>query len=161
MLVAGRGTRVRDDGVARSVAAESPLGAGDGESAAGGTVELGTLPKPTSTTAADGGAVFRPVHKAVTEVVTPVVPAPQVTTPELVAPPTVAPPAAPAEPPAPTATEPAVELTVGIDGVLGLTVGDQCTGLEIAGTVLGCEPLTTGAPLEVITDGTLLNTLGL
>ena len=157
VLVAGRGTRVRDDGLARSVAAESPLGAGDGESAVGGSVELGNLPMPTSTTAADGGGVFQPSRAR--QVVTPVVSTPQISTPELVAPPTVAPPAAPPE--TAPATESAVELTVGIDGVLGLTVGDQCTGLELAGTVLGCAPLTTGAPLEIITDGSLLDSLGL
>jgi hypothetical protein len=83
-------------------------------------------------------------------------PAPPVT-------PTPAAPAAPSTdaPPATPAAEPAVEVTVGIDGVLGLTIGEQCTGLELAGTVMGCEPLTTGAPLEIITDGTLLDSLGL
>lgn len=162
VLVAGRGSRVRDDGLARSVAAESPLGAGDGESAVGGSVGLGSLPKPTSTTAADGGGVFTPVTRSVPEVVTPVVSTPHIATPEQVAPPRTPAPSAPAGPTAtPPVTEPAVEVTVGIDGVLGLTVGDQCTGLELAGTVLGCAPLTTGAPLEVITDGSLLNSLGL
>jgi hypothetical protein len=161
VLVAGRGTRIRDDGLARSVAAESPLGAGDGESAVGGSVELGSLPKPTSTTAADGGGVFKPIQRVASQVVTPVVSTPHISTPVVGGPSTVAPPTAPPDGPAPTAGEPAVELTVGIDGVLGLTIGDQCTGLEIAGTVLGCAPLTTGAPLEIITDGTLLDSLGL
>ncbi|MGH9273781.1 MAG: zf-HC2 domain-containing protein [Acidimicrobiales bacterium] len=155
VLVAGRGGRVRDDGLARSVTAESSLG--DGESAAGGSVDFdGSLPKPTSTTAADGGGVFRPVERAVAPVAD--IPTPEVVAPTPVAPTTPAP-SAPAAPTTPV--EPAIEVTVAVDGVLGLTVGDQCTGLELAGTVIGCEPATTGAPLDVITEGSLLNSLGL
>jgi hypothetical protein len=48
-----------------------------------------------------------------------------------------------------------------VEGVLGLTVGDECTGVEIAGTVIGCAPATTGAPVEVIPGGSLLGALGL
>ncbi len=166
ILVAGRGGRVRDDDLARSVADGEPLA--DGESAAGGDVGLdgGSPGAPTSNlapSAADasdalGAAARRTVNAtpaapapAPAPVLTPAAPAPQP------APPAVAP---QAPPPAPAA-EPAVELTVGVEGVVGLTIGDQCNGIDLAGTTLGCAPATTGAPLEVITDGTLLNALGL
>lgn len=157
VLVAGRGSKVRDDGLARSVAAELPLG-GEGESAAGGDVDLdGALSTtPPSTTAADGRGVPAPAPRAVA-------PIPAAVAPHTVTPPAATPttPVAPATPAPVTGAEPAVEVTVAIDGVLGVTVGDQCTGVDIAGTVIGCAPAATGAPLEVITDGSLLNSLGL
>ena len=158
VLVAGRGTRVRDDGLARSVTAESPLGAGNGESAVGGSVDTSAaLPKPTSTTAADGGGVATPVQRAVPPVA-------NISTPHVFAPapePAPAAPATPAAPSAPEAVEPALEVTVGIEGLVGLTIGDACTGLDVLGTVIGCAPKTTDAPLDVILDGALLNSLGL
>lgn len=157
VLVAGRGTRVRDDGLARSVTAESPFGGADGESAAGGTIDLdGGLPKPTSTTAADGHGVARPVERGAAVLTAPIAP-PAVTTPApVVVAPSTPTPSAPRDTP-----EPAVEVIVAVEGVLGITVGDQCTGLELAGTVIGCAPATTGEPVEVITGGSLLDALGL
>lgn len=156
VLVAGRGSKVKDDGLARSVAAELPIG--DGESAAGGANDLGVLPStPPSTTAADGGGVQRPLPRSDDS-------APVLAPPHTVAPSTpVASPTTPVAPTTPTAdvTEPAVEVTVAVDGLLGVTIGDQCTGIDIAGLVIGCAPATTGAPLEIITDGSLLNSLGL
>lgn len=172
ILVAGRGGRVRDDDLARSVAEGEPLG--DGESAAGGDVGLdddllgATTPTLAPAAPAANGSLSRTVQRTVASApvptpapapaVAPVAPvAPVTPEPEPAPPPAVAPPATPSPP----ATEPAVEVTVGVEGVLGLTVGDQCAGLELAGTTLGCAPATTGAPLEVITGGTLLDALGL
>lgn len=155
ILVAGRGGRVRDD-LARSAASGEPLA--DGESAAGGDPGLGDLSgRPTSTAEpAPVSARDATVRRTVTTAPAPAE-APVVTPPTPVLPPTTPP---SVEPPAPEPA-PVVEVTVGIDGVLGLTVGDQCTGIELAGTTIGCEPATTGAPLEVIPGGALLDPLGL
>lgn len=161
VLVAGRGSKVRDDGLARSVASELPIG-GEGESAAGGEIDLdgGLSSAPPSTTAADGRGVPAPLPRFTPEVA---LPAPVLAPPSAITPPAVTPatPVAPTTPTGPAAAEPALEVTVAVDGVLGVTVGDQCTGLDIAGVVIGCAPASTGAPLEVITDGSLLNSLGL
>jgi hypothetical protein len=160
VLVAGRGGRVRDDGLARSVASEV-LGA-DGENALGGSVGLdggATTPLPSAPDAL--ASLGQSARSAA-----PALPASEPTSvaPETVTPaPVVTPPSeAPTTPSAPVEeAEPAVEVTVGVEGVLGLTVGDECTGVEIAGTVIGCAPATTGAPVEVIPGGSLLGALGL
>jgi DNA-directed RNA polymerase specialized sigma24 family protein len=156
VLVAGRGGRVRDDGLARSAAAEEPFNAGDGESALGGSVGLGGGSPGPASTVPDFAPHRGPVVRAVD-------PAPAATPPAVVAPTVITPaPVAPTPTPAPPEpVEPAVEVTVGVDGVLGVTVGDQCTGIEIVGTVIGCQPATTGEPVEVIPAGTLLDSLGL
>jgi DNA-directed RNA polymerase specialized sigma24 family protein len=167
ILVAGRGGRVRDDRLARSIPAEAPLV--DGESALGGDSGLSGLlarrdSSPSSTSTVPGGA-STPAPTPADVLPTRVAP---VSAPPAAAPAPSAPPAAPAagEPPAPaapttTAPEPVAEVTVGVGGVLGVVVGDQCTGLDLAGTVIGCAPTTTDEPLQVDLGGSLLGPLGL
>jgi hypothetical protein len=67
-------------------------------------------------------------------------------------------PSAPASPPAPAplpapppAPEQAPQVGAGVPGVVEVGVG-ACTGVEIVGTVIGCDP-QTGAPLEVELPG--------
>ena len=165
VLVAGRGGRVRDDRLARSAPAEAPLGGADGESAVGGTSGLtGALEgsgsssgtSTTSTTVAGAADVLDRVLPGAGSVVTaPLAPsAPTVTEPA----PTE--PTAPTEPAPEPAAEPVAEVTIGL-GDVAVVVGDECTGIDLAGTVLGCDPETSGEPLEVSTGGSLLPPLGL
>jgi DNA-directed RNA polymerase specialized sigma24 family protein len=158
VLVAGRGGRVRDDGLTRSVTAEAPLGGADGENALGGSVGLDGGPASPAPTLADNAPHLGPMVRSADPAPSapPASVSPAVITPAPVAPPSAEPTPAPAPP-----AEPAAEVTVGVDDVLGVTVGDQCTGIEIAGTVIGCAPETTDEPVEVITGGTLLDSLGL
>lgn len=52
-------------------------------------------------------------------------------------------------PTTPTTTEPQLEITAGIGPMLALSVGDRCTGIELAGEVLGCTPdPNTGVTVE-------------
>jgi hypothetical protein len=66
------------------------------------------------------------------------------------------PPAAPAEPTAPLA-----EVIIGLGGIVGVTVGDQCTGITIADTTLGCASTPSDEPAEISPGGSLLAPLGL
>jgi hypothetical protein len=68
-------------------------------------------------------------------------------------------PGEPAPPPGPS--EPAAEVTVGVGDTLAVTIGDQCTGLELLGTVIGCPPPESDSTITLDTGGTLLPDLGL
>lgn len=56
----------------------------------------------------------------------------------------------PPSPPPPAATaEPRLQITVGIGPALALSLGDQCTGVQVAGEAIGCEPdPDTGVTVE-------------
>jgi hypothetical protein len=47
-----------------------------------------------------------------------------------------------------------------VGDAVAVTVGEECTGLELLGTVIGCPPPESDAPLTLDT-GTLLPGLGL
>jgi DNA-directed RNA polymerase specialized sigma24 family protein len=62
-----------------------------------------------------------------------------------------------AAPSSPTTTAPPVlQATVGLGPTLGVALGDQCTGLELAGTVAGCPPPTKDSGLTLDVKGSLL-----
>jgi DNA-directed RNA polymerase specialized sigma24 family protein len=65
-------------------------------------------------------------------------------TPPPTTPPTTTPPVAP---PAPTG-----QVTVGVSGVATVTVGQDCTGANVLGTVVGCEPTTSTSDSPVTLD---------
>jgi DNA-directed RNA polymerase specialized sigma24 family protein len=170
ILVGGRGGR--SDGSAVPSATAGP-GAGDGESALGGLGDLvldgiGFVP-PSSDPASN--VLGAPAEVARSSASLPRTTGPT-TTPESgsttapSSPTTTAPPPAPAPtvpPPAPPAPEPADEVTVAVGDVGTVTVGDQCIGVELLGTVIGCEATTTDDAGIVSTEGTILPplTLGL
>lgn len=79
------------------------------------------------------------------------------------APPLVSPPPITGDeqpPPPPPADEPALQVDVGVGPILGVSVGDECTGLTVLGTTLGCDG-TSGAPLDLGIGGSLVDPLGL
>jgi hypothetical protein len=166
--MAGRNGRTKDDGLARSVPTETPLSSGNGESALGGSSGLSGLldgVTPSLPGAGTGG-----IAPAAAEVVRPVVAptAPAVVPVDVPAAPTPDPaagspdPAGPTTPPPPPpAPEPGAQVTVGLPGVATVTVGDQCTGIDLAGTVLGCAPPASEEPVQVDLGGSLLSGLGL
>jgi DNA-directed RNA polymerase specialized sigma24 family protein len=168
VLMAGRNGRTKDDGLARSVPTETPLSSGNGESALGGSSGLSGLldgVTPSLPGASTGG-----IAPAAAEVVRPVVAptAPAVAPVDVPAAPTPDPaagspdPAGPTTPPPPPpAPEPGAQVTVGLPGVATVTVGDQCTGIDLAGTVLGCAPPASEEPVQVDLGGSLLSGLGL
>lgn len=55
-----------------------------------------------------------------------------------------------------TTLAPLIEVTAGIGHTLGLSVGDQCTGVELAGQVAGCAPDTRDDGVTLDADGSLL-----
>lgn len=68
------------------------------------------------------------------------------------------PPSAPA--PGPTPSSDAV-VTVVIPEVVGITVGPSCTGIDLGGTVLGCEPPATPDPITIGGTAVPTSALGL
>lgn len=173
ILAGGRGGR--SNGSALPAAASAGLGS-DGESALGGLPDpvldgagfvpppLGSDPSATTApgTAASGNAV--PAGAALPRSSgSPTSPGagtvPPAGTPTPGATPT--PPGTTPPPPPPPA--PVAEVTVGVGDVGTVTIGDQCTGIELLGTVIGCPPPATDAPVVVSTEGSILPpiTLGL
>jgi DNA-directed RNA polymerase specialized sigma24 family protein len=55
-----------------------------------------------------------------------------------------------------TTAPPLLEVTVGAGDALGLSLGDRCTGLEVAGSTLGCPPDTADEGLTLDVDSVLL-----
>lgn len=172
VLHAGRGGRVRDDRLARPVPAVAPFGSADGESALGGTADLSGLDEflaggtggsadPSGSTDASRvltGDAARGLAGPPTNGAAPAVTTPPATPTD---PDDPAPAAPPAPPVAPEVTEPAAEVTIDLGGVVGVTIGDQCTGVTVADTTLGCAPAPTDDPAPVTTGGSLLAPLGL
>lgn len=66
----------------------------------------------------------------------------------------------PPPPPPPPAPEPALEVTVGIGDVATVVVGDECTGVNVLGTSLGCPPPEGDDPVVLDLGGSLLGGLG-
>jgi DNA-directed RNA polymerase specialized sigma24 family protein len=141
-VVAGGRGNAKDPRLARQSTNEAPLHGGAGESALGGQVPL-VVPNPPTTVPVPTASV---VSASTTSSTAPVATsttappaAPTVTTPQAAAPEPA--PAAPAEPaPEPAAEEPLVEVKVGIEGLVGVSVGDKCTGISVLGTPLLCDP---------------------
>jgi DNA-directed RNA polymerase specialized sigma24 family protein len=61
-----------------------------------------------------------------------------------------------ADPTTTTTVAPLLEVTLGLGSTLGLSLGDQCTGLELGGTVAGCAPDTADDGLTLDVDSALL-----
>lgn len=141
-LLAGRGQGSGRDVVARPASGESALGEpAPTDLDGGGLASLPTTPPALARTtpAAEIGSA---VSLARTDEPTDGLPTVSNPPPRLVVDP-------PADPdPAPAAGQ---VLTVDIPGVVGITVGDECTGAQILGTALGCPPSTAGGPLTLIT----------
>ena len=56
----------------------------------------------------------------------------------------------------PTTMAPLIEVTAGVGHALGLSIGDQCTGVELASQVIGCAPATSDDPVTLDVGGSLL-----
>jgi hypothetical protein len=138
-----------------------PLDTGDGEVALGGTDGMSDLvidvvgrapsPPPAATGPADAAppaaALPRSSGAAPSTAVTsrPGAGAPD---PGPATPPP--PPPGPGTPPPPP-SDPAPQITVGVGDALAVTVGAECTGVELLGTVVGCPPPESDAPLALDT----------
>ncbi len=148
LLAGGKGGGGRDVGPLARERTEQPLGAGDGESA------LGTGVDETSGPVEDDDAPVgdQPTHAPPA--------APSIADPAAVpnkdaAPPSGAPPTTPTPPttppagpggPGPTVPPPAPPgsppplLSIRLDDGTGVSVGGDCTGLEVLEIVIGCDP---------------------
>ncbi len=169
ILTAGRNGRVRDDGLARSTTSEAPLGAGDGENALGGGIGGDGL--ASLDPLIDGGRAAQSASQASGDAVGPAVSplAPSPSAPAAGLPstgsPTPTPPSTgqpgPSEEPPAAEGDPAAQVSIGLGGAIGVAIGEECTGLDLGGTIVGCDPEITDAPLEVRTGAPVLPSLGL
>lgn len=169
-ILAGRGSRNGADS-ARQTTAESPLG-GEGESALGSSLDdlildgpgfvtpsMGTAgaasadaggadgarsgdPLPSTRGGSPEGGVTLPRSGGST--------GPSGTTPPPTTPPPTTPPTTP--PPPPPAS--GGQVTVGVGGVATVTIGEDCTGADVLGTVVGCAPTTSDDPVTLDVGGT-------
>lgn len=174
-ILAGGRNRARTDDLVRDTTAAAPLDAGDGEVALGGPADLvvdvaGRVPSTTSTTAPPPVTDAGPPLAARLPRTAGSTPSPGASSGPVAGSPapgpgTTPPPAPgdPAPPPPPPPSEPAAQITVGVGDALSVAVGDECTGLELLGTVIGCSPpdSESDAPLTLDTGGSLLSGLGL
>lgn len=180
----GRGSKVRDDLAARSVTAEEPL-TGTGESAladppvlselqleSGTAITVpgsGATSTSSGTGAGTGGRLFGDTARrsataanlsgsAPTSSTRP----PSTTTSATTPPAAPSVPVAPVEeaPPPPPPSEPMLQIDLGVGPLLGVSLGDECTGLTVLGTALGCDG-TSGEPLDLGISGSLLGPLAL
>lgn len=71
-------------------------------------------------------------------------PLPRSTPPSATPPPSTTPPGSSTPPPSSGS-----QLTVNVGGVASVTVGETCTGAQVAGTVIGCEPPATEEPVVI------------
>lgn len=165
-ILAGGRSRARTDDRVRDATATVPFDAGDGEVALGGADGMSDLvvdvvgrapsTPPVSTGPEDAApaaaALPRSGGPAPSTAVTggPGVGAPD-PGPDTADPPP--PPAGPGTPPPPS--DPAAQITVGVGDAVAVTVGADCTGVELLGTVIGCPPPESDAPLTLDT-GTVL-----
>ena len=149
LLAGGRGDRDRRDEVPFASAAHgaSRCGAGDGESALGGT---GDTPRSHQRGCRPRGRPAHPRRRRPhrrsriphrSRLPDPARPAAPPT------PPTSPPPPAPVEPGAPDPVEPPPTpptgpppLVIRVDDDTGISVGEDCTGVEVLGIVIGCDP---------------------
>jgi len=167
-MLAGRGGRNGTDS-ARQATAESPLGS-DGENALGSSLDdlvldgSGFAAPPLGGTgsasgASAGGDAARSggplpftsgggaTGRGSTLPQSPTNTTPPTTTPPPTTPPTTTPPA------------PSGQVTVGVTGLATVTIGEDCTGADLLGTVVGCEPTTTSdGPVTLDVGGTSLAT---
>lgn len=72
-------------------------------------------------------------------------------------PPTTTPPTPPPPTPNPPSSSP--QLTVDVGGVATVTIGETCTGAQVAGTVIGCDPPATEGPISLATADSGSSTL--
>jgi DNA-directed RNA polymerase specialized sigma24 family protein len=173
ILAGGRGGR--GSGTALPVTSAATLGM-DGENALGGLDDLvldGTGFVPPSTGTAPRGPAAPAASSASGDTARSADALPRstgsITTPGIPRTPPATPPSAPTQPPAgPTPppappAPPAAEVTVAVPNVVTVTIGDQCTGLALLGTTIGCPPPASDAPPLVNVGGSLLPpiTLGL
>jgi DNA-directed RNA polymerase specialized sigma24 family protein len=152
-LAGGRGDRDRRDEVPfASAGTDEPIRAGDGESALGGT---GDTPEATNEGAAapeDEPPTRAP--SAAPKVADPTsVPTPGPSSPGGTTTPPSTPLPAPVDPGAPDPVEPPPTapagpppLVIRVDDGTGISVGEDCTGVELLGIVIGCDPPTGTAP---------------
>lgn len=182
----GRGSKVREEIAGHTATAEAPL-AGDGESALANPPGLSELQLENGTTIAVPGSGSSGSSKAAGSGMTsggrssgdtarggagassgPATAPATVTTPPAPTPTTTPPlvPTAPVTgeeqppPPPPPAPDPVLQVDLGIGPILGVSLGDECTGLTVLGTTLGCDG-TSGAPLDLGISGSLVDPLGL
>lgn len=179
ILAGGRNRARGGDGLVRDTTATMPLDSADGEVALGGgglsdlvlDVVGPTPPAPSAPPGPDATGAAAPSAAALARSAGRPqgagVPAP---TPgagagvPIPGPGTTPPPAPddPGTPPsAPPPSEPAAEVTVGVGDTLAVTIGDQCTGIELLGTAIGCPPPQSDSILTLDTGGSLLPDLGL
>ncbi len=180
----GRGSKVRDDLAARTATAQEPL-TGSGESALADPpalseldLESGTaIPVPGSgatstssgTGAGTGSRLFGDTARSSATAAglpgsVPISPArpPSTSTSATTPPPAPSAPVAPVEepPPPPPPSEPMLQIDLGVGPLLGLSLGDECTGLTVLGATLGCDG-TSGEALDLGLGGSLLGPLAL
>lgn len=147
LIAGGRGDRDRRDEVPfASAGTDEPFRAGDGESALGGTGDNAEATNEGSASQNDAPTHQPPAAPPVADPAS--VPTPGSSSPgDTSTPPTSPPPPAPVGPGAPDPVEPppspptgSPPIVVRIDDGTGISVGEDCTGVELLGIVIGCDP---------------------
>lgn len=139
VILAGRSDD-DDDRLSRQDAQGEPFGTPDGESALGSQIpSLDSLPVQVSGGGLTGsGSDASGSGSSPVAVGSPTVPRGAPTSPIDEAPPAPTPPGT--QPPVTPEPESTLQVGINLPGVVEVAVGEDCTGVAIAGTVVGCDP---------------------